>query len=99
MDTKATNAFAYLSIFIAFLTTLYYLVFISLLESVEVGKIISFYVGHFVEALVCQVRLGFPTTYEEDVSKSKKELKMCVNTSIITRTFMRHFLYPHSSYV
>ena len=65
MDTKATNAFAYLSIFIAFLTTLYYLVFISLLESVEIGKIIRIilYVGHFVEALVCQVLLFMPKVF------------------------------------
>ena len=65
MDTKATNAFAYLSIFIAFLTTLYYFVFISLLESVEVGKIIRIilYFGHFMEALVCQVLLFMPKAF------------------------------------
>lgn len=64
-DTKATNAFAYLSIFNAFMTVVYWYILRSLpisLENIEkTGNIL--YTGHLTEAFLCQIFLFVPKVF------------------------------------
>jgi hypothetical protein len=64
-DTKATNAFAYLSIFIACMSVVYWYVFRSLPVSLEVVRksVGCLYAGHITEAWICQVFLFVPKVY------------------------------------
>lgn len=64
-DTKATNAFTYLSIFNVFMTTVYWYFFRSLpISKSSVDKTgITLYIGHAAEALLCQLLLFVPKVF------------------------------------
>ena len=64
-DTKATNAFTYLSIFNAFLTIVYWYFFRSLpisKDNVEISGT-TLYTGHVIEVLLCQLLLFAPKVF------------------------------------
>ena len=64
-DTKATNAFGFLTIFCVTNIVFYWLFFDNLEESVQNFKAaeICLYVGHFITALLCPIFLFVPKIY------------------------------------
>ena len=64
-DAKATNAFTYLSIFNAFVTTLYWYFFRSLpiSQNSVAATANTLYTGHVTEALLCQLFLFAPKVF------------------------------------
>lgn len=64
-DTKATNAFSFLSIFICYLSLVYWSFFRSLefsLTNIR-SSMITLYIGHFSFPLVCQLLLFVPKVF------------------------------------
>lgn len=63
-DTKATNAFAYISIFVSSMTVVYWYFFYGMItiETLDATQI-SLYIGHTAEALLCQIFLFVPKVY------------------------------------
>lgn len=73
-DTKATNAFAFVTIFVTVMTLTYWYFFRSLEPTIEISRssLYSLYAGHFIITISCPCFLFIPKIYPS-ISKYRKK--------------------------